>query len=207
MTFVVVRIAVALFNYLECFVLCLLILFSTWDNPGISTLVRCLCIWITNVAVLAFIFFPKLFIGNNPADRSLSDTLPKHSGYRSGSESSFQGRSEPSLHGSLSSHDSLRSSKWVDQLEKEHEIRGSESDILKAKNQRLEAELKVIEERNLRLEAEQVVQSKWIDELEKEKEQAHRNGLQRELALLKEKDQRLEAEILADSHLNHTLKV
>jgi hypothetical protein len=70
LTFVVVRIAVALFNYLECFILCLLILFSTWDNPAINTLVRCLCIWITNVAVLAFIFFPKLSFFNNPANRS-----------------------------------------------------------------------------------------------------------------------------------------
>ncbi len=67
-------------------------------------------------------------------------------------------------------------------------------DLLKERNQGLEADSKVIEERNLRLEAEQVVQSKWIDELEKEKEQAHRNDLQRESDLLKERNQRLEAE-------------
>jgi hypothetical protein len=52
-----------------------------------------------------------------------------------------------------------------------------------------------------------VVRSKWIDGLEKEKEQAHRNDLQRESDLLRDRNLRLEAEIHADSHLNHTLKV
>ena len=47
--------------------------------------------------------------------------------------------------------------------------------LLEKRNQRLEAESKVIEERNLCLEAELVVQSKRIDELEKEKEEALRN--------------------------------
>ncbi len=55
----------------------------------------------------------------------------------------------------------------------EQEKTGLKSDLLKERNQRLEAESKVIiEERNLLLETEQVVQSKWIDELEKGKEQA-----------------------------------
>ncbi len=109
-------------------------------------------------------------------------------------------------------------SNWIDELEKEkeqarrydlleQEKRVLESDLLKARNQGLEAELMVIEERNRRLEAERMVQVKWIDELEKEKEQARRNDLQRESELLKERNQRLEAEIHADSHLNHTLKV
>jgi hypothetical protein len=63
------------------------------------------------------------------------------------------------------------------------------------------------------LEAEQVIQSKWIAEIEEEKEQARRNDLleqekrRLEWNLLMERNQRLETEIRADSHLNHTLKV
>ena len=74
MPFVVVRIAVALFNYLECFILCLLILFSTWDSPAIHTLVRCLCIWICNVAVLVFIYFPKLVLLLHEMSESKKDS-------------------------------------------------------------------------------------------------------------------------------------
>jgi hypothetical protein len=99
----------------------------------------------------------------------------------------------------------------IDELEKEkeqgrrnglleQEKREMESDLLKERNQRLEAESTVIEERNR-------FKRTRINELEKEKEQAHRNDLQRESDLLKERNQRLEAEIRADSHLNHTLKV
>jgi hypothetical protein len=101
--------------------------------------------------------------------------------------------------------------RWIDELEKEkeqalrndlleQEKRGLESDHLKERNQRLEAESKVIEERNLRLEAEQVAQSKRINELEEEYAQALRNDLleqekrRSESDLLKERNQRLEAE-------------
>jgi hypothetical protein len=156
------------------------------------------------VAVLAFIFFPKLsfFIKNNPAD-SLSDTIgATHSGrgdsssshgtaiepwplshggskplYHDGSEPSSHGRSEPSSYGSLSFPGSIQS-KWIDELEKEKE-QARRNGLLEEEKRRLESDL--LKERNHRQEAESKV--------------------------MEEKNQRLEAEKRADSHLNHTLKV
>jgi hypothetical protein len=99
----------------------------------------------------------------------------------------------------------------VDELEKEQNKQTQRNGRLEQEKRMLESE--VVKERNLRVKAEQAVQSKWINELQKEKEQAQRNDLleqeKRELEsdLLKERNHRLEAEKLADSHLNHTLKV
>jgi hypothetical protein len=98
----------------------------------------------------------------------------------------------------------------IDELEKEkeqalrnnlleQETGGLKSDLLKVRNQRLEAELKVVEEGNMRLEAEQVVQSTRIGELENKKGASSekrcctcKKGL--ESYLLKERNQELEKE-------------
>jgi hypothetical protein len=107
-------------------------------------------------------------------------------------------------------------SKWIDELEKEQEQAlknyvleqekgGLKSNHHRERNQSLEAESMVIAERNLRLEAEQVVHTKWIDELETKKEQARRSDLL-EQDLLKERNQRLEAESKAIEERNLRLE-
>jgi fused signal recognition particle receptor len=80
------------------------------------------------------------------------------------------------------------------------------------RNQRLEAESKVIEERNMRLQAEQWLQSQWIDELENEKRQALSNDLleqekrQWESDLLKERNQGLDVELKVIQEKNMKLE-
>jgi hypothetical protein len=84
---------------------------------------------------------------------------------------------------------------WVGELEKDKD-QALRNDLFEheKRNPGLEAESKNIEERNMKLEEEQVIQGQWIDELKEEKEEARRNDLQRESDLLKERNQRLEAE-------------